>query len=341
MRCPSLKDLPPPPSGKTGWPWTVESTQLPESMPDGKPWPKISIVTPSFNQGQFIEETIRSILLQGYPDLEYVIIDGASTDDSVKIIKKYEFWLAYWLSECDDGQADAINKGVARITGKIFNWINSDDYIEIGSLAIIANNMPENGLCAFAVREFGFEWERIDVSRNLDIRSILITRNDTVFRQPALWIATSLVEKTFPLDIDLHYAFDWKMLIYLVLNEPIINYSNTVVVNFRHHNSSKTVSHSEEWLFDGIKIRQDLIKDHALIGYHKYITNDVKKIYWHSKVDELRDHGTIFSAIFLAILILMNPLVRFDKYSLGAIKSIFLNCAVYSNKFKKKHISKL
>lgn len=98
-------------------------------MPDGKPWPKISIVTPSFNQGQYIEETIRSILLQGYPNLEYIVIDGGSTDGAVDVIRKYEKWLTYWVSEPDKGQADAINKGLERCTGEIFNWINSDDIL--------------------------------------------------------------------------------------------------------------------------------------------------------------------------------------------------------------------
>lgn len=98
-----------------------------DKTPDSSSWPRISIVTPSYNQGQFIEETIRSVLLQGYPNLEYIIIDGGSTDNSVEIIKKYEEYLTYWVSEPDDGQYDAINKGFSRATGEIMAWLNSDD----------------------------------------------------------------------------------------------------------------------------------------------------------------------------------------------------------------------
>ena len=117
MRCPTINELPSPPPGKRGWPWTEDSPQLPDTMPDGSPWPKISIVTPSLNQGPFIEETIRSVLLQGYPNLEYIIMDGGSTDESIEIIKKYEPWLAYWESEPDRGQSHAINKGFQRASG--------------------------------------------------------------------------------------------------------------------------------------------------------------------------------------------------------------------------------
>lgn len=139
MRCPTLAELPPPPDGKHGWPWTIESRQLDTTMADGKPWPRISIVTPSYNQGQFIEETIRSVLLQGYPNLEYIIIDGGSTDGAVDIIRKYEPWLTYWVTGPDGGQSAAINEGFRRATGVIGNWLNSDDYLNIGALATLAN----------------------------------------------------------------------------------------------------------------------------------------------------------------------------------------------------------
>jgi glycosyltransferase involved in cell wall biosynthesis len=103
-------------------------TKVPESnpAPTNLP-PKISIVTPSFNQGQFLEETILSVLNQNYPNLEYLIIDGGSTDDSVEIIRRYEDRLNFWVSEKDRGQVHAINKGLAKCTGEIFAYINSDD----------------------------------------------------------------------------------------------------------------------------------------------------------------------------------------------------------------------
>lgn len=143
MRCPTLGELPAPLAGKGGWPWTEESKQLPETMPDGEPWPRVSIVTPSYNQGQFIEETIRSVLLQGYPNLEYIIIDGGSSDGSVDIVREYEPWLAYWVSEPDRGQTYAIRKGMDKATGDLVNWLNSDDYLLPGSLGAIASNWDE------------------------------------------------------------------------------------------------------------------------------------------------------------------------------------------------------
>jgi glycosyltransferase involved in cell wall biosynthesis len=134
------KDLPPPPPNKSGWPWTSNNKLLSEKMPDGSEWPRLSIVTPSYNQGKFLEATIRSVLLQGYPNLEYIIIDGGSSDHSVEIIKKYEKHLFYWHSQKDKGQADAINQGLEKSSGEILGWINSDDLYVKGTFSKIVRS---------------------------------------------------------------------------------------------------------------------------------------------------------------------------------------------------------
>lgn len=134
---PTLTDLPPPPPGRQGWPWTTTPTAI-LATPAG-PLPRISIVTPSFNQGVFIEETIRSVLLQGYPNLEYIVIDGGSTDETLAVLEKYSPWITYWVSEKDRGQSHAINKGLVRASGEWFNWLNSDDCLAPGALFALAS----------------------------------------------------------------------------------------------------------------------------------------------------------------------------------------------------------
>jgi glycosyltransferase involved in cell wall biosynthesis len=134
----SLKDLQPGTESKIVSSGKDTTEQIREHQPQAYQWPRISIVTPSYNQGQFIEETICSVLLQNYPNLEYIIIDGGSTDNTIEIIKKYEKYLDYWISEPDKGQTHAINKGLGRITGDIWSYLNSDDLLCPGALHRIA-----------------------------------------------------------------------------------------------------------------------------------------------------------------------------------------------------------
>ena len=139
MRCPSLSELPPPPDGKTGWPWTSEGARLPQTRTDGGQWPLITIVTPSYNQGEFLEATIRSVLLQGYPNLEYIVNDGGSSDGSRDIILKYQPWFSNWQSEPDGGQYQAIEKGFQQSSGDLLAWLNSDDLYFPWTLRVIGD----------------------------------------------------------------------------------------------------------------------------------------------------------------------------------------------------------
>lgn len=216
MRCPALSELPPPPPGKRGWPWTEGCPPLPDSMPNGRPWPIVSIITPSYNQGSFIEETIRSVLLQGYPNLEYVVVDGGSTDGSTGILCKYERWLSYWVSQPDKGQSDAINIGFREATGEICGWLNSDDVYEPGTLSLAAKyfiNTPECSLLygnGWYVDEQGKKTKPCHWIRPYDRRLFLTT--NFILQPAALW-RRSVWERTGGLDISYHWAMDWEWLL--------------------------------------------------------------------------------------------------------------------------------
>ena len=188
MRCPTLAQLPPPARGNVGWPWTIETPRLPPTYPDGSPWPSISIITPSYNQGHFIEETIRSVLLQGYPNLEYIIIDGGSTDETLPIIKKYEPWISFWVSEPDRGQSHAINKGFARSRGSILAWINSDDYYYEGAFEAVAKFLQHRtSIIAVGFGDLVDRYGALLYERKIDAvdRNVLLTWRENWFLQPA------------------------------------------------------------------------------------------------------------------------------------------------------------
>ena len=233
----TLADLPAPPAGRTGWPWT-EAPRI-EARTDGH---SFTVVTPSYNQGGYLEETIRSVLLQGYPKLEYLVLDGGSTDESVAIIERYAPWITYWRSERDAGQADAIAEGLSRATGDVFNWINSDDVLQPGALAIIDPLMDEADVVAGVCVNFapdGTE-ERFECA-HIIASEMMSARSRTVFHQPAVWLRRANVLAAGGLERSLHYVFDWEMLVRVLNREPRVAYSSAVLARFRVHDESKTV----------------------------------------------------------------------------------------------------
>ncbi len=243
MRCPTLSELPSPPRGRSGWPWTEESPELAHLMPDGSPWPRISVVTPSYNQAKFIEMTIRSVLLQGYPDLEYIVIDGGSTDGSVDIIRKYEKWLAYWVSEPDRGQSHAINKGFEKATGEIYTWLNSDDYLlkdALGHVAVAYRHSPDAGAwCGGCVRvkpngkKVWVRWPK-----RLDLEG-LANWNENWFGQPACFFSAEAWRTSGPLDESLQYGMDFDFWLRLAKDSCIAQVGSELAVD-RAHPDAKT-----------------------------------------------------------------------------------------------------
>jgi len=135
-----LASLPKPAAGRTGWPWNVETAR---SAYEGREWPKISIIMPSYQQGLYVEETIRSVLLQNYPRLEFVILDGGSRDGTIEVLAAYRPWVSFLQTGRDRGQSHAINRGLALATGRIVGWINSDDFYLPGALARVARKWLE------------------------------------------------------------------------------------------------------------------------------------------------------------------------------------------------------
>jgi glycosyltransferase involved in cell wall biosynthesis len=262
---PSLSQLPPPPPDKNGWPWTEESPQLSATMPDGAPWPRISIVTPSYNQGQFIEETIRSVLLQGYPNLEYIIVDGGSTDNSVETIKKYEPWLAYWVSEKDRGQSQAINKGFTRATGGILAWINSDDLYEPSAFetsALYLLSHPREaivyGSCVI-VDEVG---NKIEFWGAEAFPAILLTHKNFI-PQPATFIQKWSLEKVGMLDENLHFALDKDLWMRIGIKFRFGCVSRTLA-RFRLYPNGKTEAHRDEFHKDHLQSYKKLLRTGSL-----------------------------------------------------------------------------
>ena len=214
-------------------------------------WPKISIVTPSYNQGQYIEETILSVINQNYHNLEYIIIDGGSTDNTIDIIKKYERHITYWISELDEGQSHAINKGLAKCTGEIFNWLNSDDFLEKNALFKIAEtfrNSKSSLICGVS-RRINSTGNVVDYVQTTLCDSIEKTIFFGSFRQGPSFFSTDAVRILGGVNEDLHYVMDSDLYLRYILMYGIdkIHLLNNVLINFRLHPSSKTCSEEDKF----------------------------------------------------------------------------------------------
>lgn len=230
--------------------------------------PLVSIITPSYNQGAFLEETIQSVLSQDYPRIEYIIMDGGSTDQSVEIIKQYADHLAYWESVRDRGQAHAVNKGMQRATGNLLGWINSDDVYLPGAIRRVVETFqqaPKSDVVYGQVNRMDSTGKLVPTpvlpKDTVDISPATVLTENLV-NQPGSFWRRAIMETVGPLDESFQYTMDHDYWVRLTLaGAHFKRVSGAPLVNFRLSANSKTVSQQHKMALEHLRILDRLAQD--------------------------------------------------------------------------------
>lgn len=209
--------------------------------------PKVTIVTPSYNQAHFLEETMRSVLEQDYPNIEYIVIDGGSTDGSAEIIQKYESQLAYWQSQKDKGQTDAINQGFARASGEILAWLNSDDILLPGAVTAAVRQLqahPQVGMVYGDCLWINADGKKISYfpAAQTDLKKL--RRGYVHIPQQASFFRADLWKKVGPLDDSFYFAMDYDLWTRLAAEAPLL-YIPELWAAFRLHGDAKSIAEDD------------------------------------------------------------------------------------------------
>lgn len=225
----------------------------------------VSIITPSFNQARFLEQTMLSVLSQDHPQIEYIVIDGGSTDGSVDIIRKYEGALAYWISEKDKGQADAINKGFTRATGEIIAWLNSDDYYLEGAVASAVKVFEDNPDVVLiygnmlAVDEHGRTFNSLNY-KQLTLEDLICFQ---IIGQPAVFMRRSALADVLSLDSSLHLLLDHDLWIQIARRGNLLHVDQTWAAA-RYHAEAKNRARAAEFGREAFRILEKIRMDNQL-----------------------------------------------------------------------------
>lgn len=246
-------------------------------------WPRISLVTPSYNQGDYLRDTIESVLDQQYPNLEYMILDGGSSDASVDIIRRYERHLSYWVSAPDGGQSAAIRAGFARASGVLMNWLNSDDLLLDGALHAVAQRYLDTDADLIVGEDLHFVESPERPVKHLVPQHyewptcIRFWEGRFLHHQPCTYFTRALYERVGGLRTELHYVMDTDLYCRM-LREPDtrVAYLAQPISAFRLHEASKTCSRPELFEQEMIGVCERLLPEDQrtqdLAAMYRYIT---------------------------------------------------------------------
>lgn len=225
--------------------------------------PLVSIITPSYNQGEFIEETIKSILIQDYPNTEYIVTDGGSTDNTVQILKKYSDKIK-WVSEKDNGQADAVNKGIQMANGEIIYWLNSDDVLLPGVITKIVELFEKNPSAQLIYGNSYFIDDQGNIIGNVHVEPFDYKTFAVIdyIPQPSTFFKKDVYLAVGGIDRNMHYAMDYDLWL-KIANDVNVIYYQEYLSYYRLHDNSKTVDKKQT--FDFSKETLDTV-----IKYYKW-----------------------------------------------------------------------
>lgn len=238
--------------------------------------PLVSIITPSYNQARFLETTLRSVLEQSYPRVEYLVADGGSTDASTEIIQKYADRLAWWVSEKDGGQAEAINKGFSRCKGEIIGWVNSDDYYLPGTLEEVVQvfeSNPQVGLVFGDVRvvdEHGSILNELHYG-DWSIRELMSFH---IIGQPAVFFRRSTLEQAGFLDLSYHLLLDHQLWLRMALTSAI-KYHPSLWAAAHYHADCKNLAMASRFGEEAQRIVRWMSEEQA---FSRYLTGQERRI---------------------------------------------------------------
>jgi len=214
--------------------------------------PTISIVTPSFNQGEFVEELLLSVKQQNYPDLEHIVVDGASTDETVDILRRYSGKPGWghlrWISEADRGQSDALNKGFRMATGNIIGWMNSDDRYRQRCFATVAQRFAERPEVDVVYGDYTWMDEKgcvKQIRREIEFSRFILSYHHVLYiATVSTFFRRRLFEEGNWLDTSLQYAMDYDWFLRLAEKGYRFEHIRSILADFRFHSQSKTTAHS-------------------------------------------------------------------------------------------------